>query len=88
MDKLTNDQAAKLAQLSVKQQTSAAEIQRIMLEMQLRQWCVEQAVAAQGDAPLFIGEGELGKPTKVHFATVDIADRIYQFVTTPLREQQ
>ena len=89
IDRLTDQQASRLAALSVKQQTATVDIERIAREMQLRQWCIEQAVAVQGDSPLFISEQpSLDGSIEINFATVDVAARIFDFVTTPLREQQ
>jgi F0F1-type ATP synthase membrane subunit b/b' len=44
-DKLTDAQAARLAQLTIQQGATQIDTQRAALELQVRQWCVEQAVA-------------------------------------------
>jgi hypothetical protein len=44
-ERMTEAQAARLAQLTVQQGATHIDTQRAALELQLRQWCVEQAVA-------------------------------------------
>jgi hypothetical protein len=71
-DKLTTAQSARLASLSVKENSSARDLERIALEIQLRQWCVDQAIII---APRLSG------PTD--FKT--ICEGIFDFVTEPLK---
>jgi regulator of PEP synthase PpsR (kinase-PPPase family) len=77
-DKLTTAQSARLASLSVKENSSARDLERIALEIQLRQWCVEQAKEV-------VAKNIVTVPTVGTVPVVDIAEQIFNFVTEPLR---
>lgn len=78
IDRLNDQQAAKLASLSIKRNASQDELTRAILDMQLRQWCVEQA-------NVFC---EHSKHNLAPSALTEVAKSTFDFVTAPLREQQ
>jgi hypothetical protein len=73
--RLTPEQANRLAQWSAKVGTAQLDHQRIAIEIQLRQWCVEKAIEAMS---------KIVSPVPVSVSSV--AADIYRFVALPLGE--
>lgn len=65
------------------------QLEKSMVDMKLRQWCVEQAIKAidgAGGRPAYVVNGEINEPGRVEFAVVRMAEDILKFITAPFAE--
>ena len=90
--KFSPEEHAQLAALQQRQAGRDLDAALVASEIALRQWCVEQSVKANGEGPaLMITDSQplsaLGSPQVVRFATVNLAQHIFDFITKPLKPE-